>query len=107
MRSGVTIAASLGVGLDRAWAARVSFLLSVPIISAVTAGQVLERQAEVAAAGRGFLFASGIGAAAAGVSGYFALRLVIATVSSRVFNRFAWYCIPLGVVVLVLVWGGP
>jgi undecaprenyl-diphosphatase len=105
-RSGVTIAASLGVGLERAWAARFSFLLSVPVIVAVTAGQILERWAEVSAAGSGFLIACTIGAMAAGVSGYFALQLVIATVSSRVFNRFAWYCIPLGMVVIVLVWGG-
>jgi len=45
-----------------------------------------------------------IGAMAAGVTGYFALRLVIATVSSRVFHRFAWYCIPLGLVVLGWGW---
>jgi undecaprenyl-diphosphatase len=40
-RSGVTIASSLGVGLNRRWAARFSFLLSVPVIFAVSAGQVL------------------------------------------------------------------
>ena len=42
-RSGVTIAASLGTGLDRGWAARFSILLSVPIIAVVTVGQIFER----------------------------------------------------------------
>ena len=105
-RSGVTIAASLGAGLDRAWAARFSFLLSVPVIVAVTVGQIFERRAELVAAGNGFLLACLVGALVAGVSGYFALQLVIKTVSSRIFHRFSWYCIPLGFLVLVLVWGG-
>lgn len=103
-RSGVTIAASLGAGLDRGWAARFSFLLSVPIIAAVTAGQIIESKAELVIAGNGFLIACSVGALAAGVTGFFALRLVIKTVSSRVFHRFAWYCIPLGLLVLVLTW---
>jgi undecaprenyl-diphosphatase len=105
-RSGVTIAASLGAGLDRGWAARFSFLLSVPIIVAVTVGQIVEQRAEVMGAGNGFLLACVLGAVVAGVTGFFALQLVIRTVSSRVFHRFAWYCIPLAVIVLILVWRG-
>mgnify|MGYP001822588727 FL=1 len=105
-RSGVTIAASLSVGLDRTWAARFSFLLSVPVIAAVSAGQVLEERAELMIAGNGFLLACLIGALAAGITGYFALQLVIKTVSSRIFHRFSWYCIPLGILVIVLTWGG-
>jgi len=101
-RSGVTIAASLGTGLNRGWAARFSFLLSVPIIVAVTVGQIFESRAELVMAGNGFLFACIVGALAAGITGYFALQLVIKTVSSRIFHRFAWYCIPLGLLVLVL-----
>jgi hypothetical protein len=31
---------------------------------------------------------------------------VLRTVNSRVFHRFAWYCLPLGVVVLAASWGG-
>jgi undecaprenyl-diphosphatase len=105
-RSGVTIAASLGAGLDRGWAARFSFLLSVPIIAAVTAGQIFESRVELMAAGSPFLFACFFGAVVAGLTGYVALRLVIKTVSSRVFHRFAFYCVPLGLLVLFLVWGG-
>ncbi len=105
-RSGVTIAASLGVGLDRGWAARFSFLLSVPVIAVVTVGQIFERQAELVVAGNGFVIASIVGALVAGITGYFALQLVIKTVSSHIFHRFAWYTIPLGLLVLGLVLGG-
>jgi undecaprenyl-diphosphatase len=106
-RSGVTIAASLGVGLDRSWAARFSFLLSVPVIAVVTAGQIVEGRAEMVTVGGGFVLACIVGAVAAGVTGYVVLQLVITTVSSRVFHRFAWYCIPLGLAVLLIVRGIP
>jgi undecaprenyl-diphosphatase len=105
-RSGVTIAASLGAGLSRGWAARFSFLLSVPVIVVVTASQIFERRAELVIAGNGFMIASIVGALAAGVTGFFALQLVIKTVSSRVFHRFSWYCIPVGLLVLMMTWGG-
>ena len=106
LRSGMTIVASLGAGLDRRWAARFSFLLSVPVIAVATAAQIFETRADVLVAGSGFLAACMVGAVAAGVTGYFALQLVIKTVSSHVFYRFAWYCIPLGLLVLILTWGG-
>ena len=105
-RSGVTIAASLGAGLDRGWAARFSFLLSVPVIAAVTVGQFFEERTELVIAGNGFLLACTVGALAAGITGFFALQLVIKAVSSRSFHRFAWYCIPLGLLVLVVTWVG-
>lgn len=102
-RSGMTIATGLARGLDRTWSARFSFLLAVPAI-------VMAAAVEIAGAWRlpdhppdGFALACTIGALAAGVTGYCALGLVIRTVSSRVFHRFAWYCVPLGF--LVIAWG--
>jgi len=103
-RSGATIAAGLSSGLERQWAARFSFLLAVPAIIAATAVQVVGERAELAAVGPGFWVACTVGGAAAGVSGYLALRVVLRTVSSRVFHRFAWYCLPVGVAVLVASW---
>lgn len=102
-RSGVTIAAGLAGGLDREWSPRFSFLLSVPAIAAAT---VLEVYGEWRMPGHqlnGFGLACLVGAAAAAITGYLALTVVIKTVSSRVFHRFAWYCIPLGV--LAIGWG--
>jgi undecaprenyl-diphosphatase len=105
-RSGVTIAVGLGGGLQRSWAARFSFLLSVPAIAAVTVVEIVETQSGMAAAGNGFGLAAIAGGLAAGITGYFVLQLVIKTVSSNIFHRFAWYCIPLGILVVALVLGG-
>jgi undecaprenyl-diphosphatase len=105
-RSGVTIAAGLVGGLDRSWAARFSFLLSVPVIALVTVVQVVEARTLLGGGFNGLGVACVVGAVAAGVSGYGALRLVIMTVSSRVFHRFALYAIPVGLLVLASAWGG-
>ncbi len=101
-RSGVTIAASLAAGLDRAWAARFSFLMSVPTILAVTVLEVIGERDQITGAGPGFLIACVVGALVAGVAGYVALGIVVRTLSSHSFHRFAWYCLPVGLLVLAL-----
>jgi undecaprenyl-diphosphatase len=105
-RSGSTIAAALGAGLDRRWAARFSFLMGVPAIVGVAALEVVGEHAALAAAGPSYWLACLLGALSAGVAGYLALTAVIRTLSSRVFHRFAWYCLPLGTLVVVLAWIG-
>lgn len=102
-RSGTTIAVGLGVGLKRRWAARFSFLLSVPAILGATTVELLSHREILGSGNAGFWFYALIGAVAAAITGAIALRLVIQTVSSRVFHRFAYYCLPLAV--LVLAWG--
>jgi undecaprenyl-diphosphatase len=104
-RSGVTITSALGVGLDRRWAARFSFLLGVPAIAGVAVLQVVGERASLAALGPSFWIACLVGALAAGLAGYLALAIVLKTLSSRVFHRFSWYCLPLGVLVVLLTWG--
>ncbi len=105
-RSGTTIAAGLGIGLDRSWAARFSFLLSVPAIAGATLVEVVGNRGQLAASGHAFWIACFAGAVTAGISGYVALGLVIRTVTSRSFHRFAWYCLPVGLLVIVLGLGG-
>jgi undecaprenyl-diphosphatase len=100
-RSGMTIAASLGAGLDRSWAARFSFLLGVPAVAAATLAQVALSSPELRSVGSGFWAACAVGSVAAGVTGYGALRIVIRAVSSHVFHRFSWYCLPLGLAVIL------
>ncbi len=103
-RSGMTIAAGLAGGLERSWSARFSFLLGVPAIVMVAILEVVGAWRLPHHSPNGFGLACLIGATAAAVTGYFALRLVIKAVSSRVFHRFAWYCIPLGLVVVTWGW---
>lgn len=106
-RSGTTIAAGLGAGLERSWAARFSFLLGVPAIAGVTLVELVSHRHELAVSSGSFVLACLIGAAAAALTGYVALGIVLKTVSSRVFHRFAWYSIPFGLTVLAIVaWSG-
>jgi len=104
-RSGLTISSALGAGLERSWAARFSFLLGVPAIAGVAVLEVFGERHALATAGAGYWAACVVGAVAAGFAGFFALTIVIKTLSSRVFHRFAWYCVPLGLVVIALTWG--
>ncbi|MCU0303016.1 MAG: undecaprenyl-diphosphate phosphatase [Thermoanaerobaculales bacterium] len=106
-RSGVTIVTGLGAGLDRTWAARFSFLLGVPAIAGVAVLEVIGERHALAAAGLDYWAACLVGAVAAFVAGAVALRIVVSTLSSRVFHRFSWYCLPLGILVIVLVWVVP
>lgn len=101
-RSGFTISAGLGTGLDRAWAARFSFLLGVPAIAGATLFELLAQRHGLASVPASFWLACGVGGVAAALSGYLALIIVLKTVSASTFHRFSWYCIPLGMLVLML-----
>ena len=100
-RSGATITAGLGAGLERAWAARFSFILSVPAIAGATLVEVVSHREALAAGGPSAIAVALLGGLAAAITGYFALRLVIRLVGSERFHLFAWYCLPLGSAVLV------
>lgn len=98
-RSGITITAGLFAGLDRAAAARFSFLLGVPIISGalletiITGGLQEVRQEPVA-----FM----VGAVAAFTSGMLAIRFLLGYLNSHSLKAFAYYRLGLGLLVLVL-----
>jgi len=100
-RSGSTIAAGLASGLDRRWAARFSFLLSVPAIAGATLVELFSERDALAVGDSSFYLAVLLGMVAAAISGYFALRLVIRLVGSKHFHLFACYCIPVGILVLL------
>ncbi len=85
-RSGSTIAVALLLGMDRAYAARFSFLLSVPAIGGafllkLTDAQITAEQ----------LPGLGVGFVAAMLSGYAALVLLVKLVQSGGFSKFKWY----------------
>jgi undecaprenyl-diphosphatase len=101
-RSGATIAAGLGCGLQRQWVARFSFLLGVPAILGATTLEVISQREALVGHGAGFWLGCGLGTVAAALCGLLALRVVIRTVSSEIFHRFAWYCLPVGAVVMAL-----
>jgi undecaprenyl-diphosphatase len=99
-RSGISIAAGLFSGLDRADAARYSFLMATP----VTAGAVLYEGFKLVKGGQvatetGPLV---VGIAAAFVSGVIAIAALLRYVRSRSYNVFVAYRVVLAAVVLAV-----
>jgi undecaprenyl-diphosphatase len=95
-RSGVTMTAALGLGLDRAAAARFSFLLSVPIGVLVGANQALGLlSGEVVGLTPAAL---AIGIAVSALAGYGVIAALLAWVRTRPLLAFAVYRLVLGAV---------
>lgn len=100
-RSGSTITAGCLVGLDRRFAVRYSFLMSIPailganilsIVDVAQEGGVLWNQVPI------YL----VGVAVAAISGYFCIRLLKMIAEKGKFGFFAYYCWAVGGVTLLL-----
>jgi undecaprenyl-diphosphatase len=119
-RSGSTLSGALSRGLDRDFAARFSFLLSIPAIlgalvlqlgelakrAGITetgTGPAPEAGVEAAAAGTGGIGAAPLiaGAFAAALVGFFSIRLMLKIVRERSLWGFAVYTGILGTLVLI------
>jgi undecaprenyl-diphosphatase len=100
-RSGTTICAGLGCGLERRWAADFSFLLSVPAILGAAVVEGWMHRTEIAAA-RGFAVPAIAGTLAAAVVGFACLVLVRSLVERGRLHLFAWYLLPLAALTVVL-----
>ena len=99
-RSGMTICAGCFCGLDRRFAVRFAFLLSIPAVlgaNILQIGDVVEAGIDVK-----LLPAYLLGVVAAGVSGYLSIRLVRLVAEKGRFGAFAYYCWAAGAVTLVL-----
>lgn len=103
-RSGATISAGLWRGLQRAQAARFSFLLSVPIIVGTGLKQLLYLFFEPAPTGYAVpLF---VGFCAAAFSGYLSIRLLLRYLQRGKLYPFAVYCWAVGAISLAAgLWG--
>jgi undecaprenyl-diphosphatase len=100
-RSGATISAGRWLRFDRASAAKLSFLMSIPI----TGGAALYKGAEVAGNGgipAGFGGAFFWGIVASMVSGFLAIAFLLRYVRTHSFRPFVIYRIVLGVAVLIV-----
>lgn len=97
-RSGLTIAGSLFRGLNREFAAKFSFLVSIP---AILGAAVIDVK-DIAAAGAGMEFMPIIiGMVAAGVSGYFAIRFMLKILSKGSLKIFSYYVFILGGLIII------
>jgi len=97
-RSGVTMGGGLLVGLSNEDAARFAFLLATPIIGA--AG-VLKLPELMGSAGDGVRGQALVGAIAAGVTTWFAVKFLLRFFRSNRLTPFGIYCLVVGVVLAV------
>lgn len=99
-RSGATIAGGMTRNFTRFSAAKFSFLMSVPVM--IGAGILALRDLVSLPSPENFLFPLLIGFTTALISGYFAIRWLIAYLNSRSLYIFAAYCIVFGTLTLYL-----
>ncbi len=96
-RSGITITAGIARSMDRAEAARFSFLLGVPAI----AGAGLLEMAELLTSSEGIPNSVWVGMGVAAVSGYAAIALLLRMLAKRGLAVFALYTTIAGIVGLI------
>lgn len=99
-RSGITITALRKLGFTRESAARVSFLMSVPII----AGAVVLKMAKLAANGipDGFITPMIVGVVSAAIAGWVAIASLLRLVSTRNFAPYVMYRLVAGAGILIV-----
>ena len=97
-RSGTTISAGMMRGMDRSFAVRFSFLLSLPAVFGANLLSLIDALQE------GFdpsvLPMYLLGMAVAMISGYFAIGLVKLLASKGKFGNFAYYCWLVGIIAI-------
>ena len=95
-RSGTTIAAGLFARLDKEFAAKFSFILSIPAILGAAVFQLKDLSGgsvEIGACIAGFIVAA--------ISGYLAISFLLKIVREKSLDIFAYYCWIVGIIVLV------
>lgn len=98
-RSGVTITTARWLGFDRDAAARLSFLMSLPIIAGALAFKSLDVVGDFPP---GFAAAFAWGIVASGITGWFAVWATLRIVRTRSFAPFVVYRVIAGVAVLLI-----
>jgi undecaprenyl-diphosphatase len=98
-RSGATISTSVLLGIDRARAARFSFLMVVPLIFGKMAKDLLSGEALTETSVSVGVYIAGF--VAAFITGLAACKLMISIVKRSQLKYFAYYCFAVG---LIAVW---
>lgn len=97
-RSGTTISVGIFCGLSREAAARFSFILAIPIILGAGLRSLAEliRHGDVSAEAPALV----VGFIAAAISGYLAIRFLLAYLRKRRLYPFAIYCVLVGILTI-------
>jgi len=97
-RSGITITGGLLGGLDRGFAVRFSFLMSIP---AIFGAYFVTLFSSMSTVDWSLLPRYLVGVLVAGVTGYFAIHLVKLLVKKGSFGKFAYYCWGVGSIAII------
>ena len=103
-RSGSTITAGLGLGLNREAAAKFSFLLSAPIIAGAGLKSLWEvfSGVKTGAVARADLVLFPVGILAAAISGYFCIRFLLKYLQNHPVDVFVYYRWVLAVLIVIV-----
>ncbi len=96
-RSGITISAGLHMHMSRENAARLSFLLSIPLIAGATVYETV-----TSPPGNGEITTLVVGGLVASIVGYGSIKLLFRIVRRGALKYFAPYCLAIGTVLLWL-----
>lgn len=98
-RSGSTIAGALIMGMEREFAARFSFLLSIPVILGAGVLQLKDLTSVSINSELWITYLTGMVVAA--ICGYIAIKMVVGLVKKGKFSVFSYYCWALGCLVII------
>ncbi len=100
-RSGITIVAGLSLNLKREVAAKISFIMSIPIVLVAGLKKIYDLSQQTVSSQEIVLMSLGLVSAA--LIGYICLKYFLQYVQKHSLNVFAVYRIILGLIVLVLI----
>ena len=96
-RSGTTIAAGLTIGLDKEFAAKFSFILSIPAIL----GAFILQAKDIGSAMDANFLPVFLGFVAAIIAGYMAIKWMLDLIQNKNLDIFAYYCWLMGLIVFM------
>jgi undecaprenyl-diphosphatase len=96
-RSGTTIAAGLTIGLDKEFAAKFSFILSIPAIF----GAFIVQASDIGSSLDANFLPVILGFIASVIAGYMAIKWMLDLIKNRSLDIFAFYCWIVGIVVFI------
>lgn len=98
-RSGTTITACILCGLDRKFAVKYSFILSIPAILGAAVLEIKDVLAEPIDLGQIGIYS--VGMIFSAVVGYICIKTMLVVVRNKKFKYFAWYCFAIGIVAII------
>lgn len=98
-RSGSTITACLGTGMDKKFAVKYSFIVSIPAILGAVVLDIKDVFSE--SLGGDMIVKYAIGTVIAGIVGYICIKTMLKIVKDKKFKGFAYYCFVVGAIAII------